>query len=147
MSLMLETSCPFVNGPAVYKARAIYASIHPGYVFDDLGLCLAVGVYKQSTAPTYIQIDESKLEEINESNFLVYPNPTNEQLNISYHLVDGVSGQFVLQDITGRIVLKTDLDRAATKMSLSLNGIPKGAYIYQFWESGKTLQNGKLIIE
>ncbi len=73
---------------------------------------------------------------------MVYPNPANEQLNISYHLVDGVSGKFVLQDITGRIVLKTDLDRAATKMSLSLNGIPKGLIYINF---GKVVKLFKMV--
>jgi hypothetical protein len=143
----LANSCPFVNGPSVYKARAIYASIHPGYVFDDLGLCLAAGVYKQNTELNYIHIDESKLEEINESNFLVYPNPASNQLNLSYHLEVGEIGRFVLQDITGREFFNTELDSATLKMSLSLNAIPKGVYLFQFWVNDKTVQNGKLIID
>ena len=143
---MFANSCPFVNGPAVYKARAMYASINPGYVFDDLGLCLAVGVYKQSTEPNFIHIDESKLEEINDSNFLVYPNPASDQLNISYHLEDGTTGEFVLLDITGRVFLKNELDAAVTKMSFSLNTIPKGVYLFQILVNGSASQNGKLII-
>ena len=144
---MFANSCPFVNGPAVYKARAMYASINPGYVFDDLGLCLAVGVYKQSTEPNFIHIDESKLEEINDSNFLVYPNPASDQLNISYRLAENQPCQFILQDVTGRVVINIELDYHVEKMSIALQSIPKGLYVYQFESKGKTNQSGKLIIE
>lgn len=143
----LANSCPFVNGPAVYKARAIYASINPGYVFDDLDLCLAVGVYKQSTAPTYIQIDESKLEEINESNFLVYPNPASNQLNLRYHLNSLEIGQFELTDITGRLVFRTELDYKVEQLSFSVSHLPLGVYAYRFKIDNNTVQTGKITIQ
>ena len=145
--LKVANSCPFVNGPAVYKARAMYASINPGYVFDDLGLCLAVGVYKQNSEPNFIHIDESKLEEINESNFFVYPNPASDQLNLRYHLNPFEEGQFELIDLTGRLVFQTSLENKVEQLSFSVSHIPLGVYAYRFKINKKMLQTGKITIQ
>jgi WD40 repeat protein len=88
-----------------------------------------------------------EVNEVERENVKVYPNPASNQLNVSYHLSENQNCQFVLCDLTGRIVIQIDLDNQVDKMSFSLQTIPKGIYVYRFESKGEISHSGKLIIE
>lgn len=80
----LALSCPFVNGSAVYKARSLYAHIQPGLSYNDLEICNAVGVYKNSSGNSSVGNNEEQ-----SLNIILYPNPTHSELQIYLPLSEG----------------------------------------------------------
>ncbi|MCF8377976.1 MAG: T9SS type A sorting domain-containing protein [Bacteroidales bacterium] len=61
-----------------------------------------------------------------ESNFLVYPNPADQILNISFLQEDYSNFEIEITDLMGRIVLKSNQD---LNQSLNISGIKEGVYI------------------
>jgi hypothetical protein len=121
-------------GNGVYKARAIFSAINPGFDFDNLNLCNSQGVYRT----TNTQGIDSKAE------FKVYPNPASEVLNIDYKFSANEKGVLTLFNAVGGIVYKQEINQA---VSININQLAQGLYTYKFiTDLGKTFE-GKVIIQ
>lgn len=66
------------------------------------------------------------VNEVNESNLLVYPNPSNGILNVDLTSFTGLSAIEVM-DISGRVVRK--IHDASGKVTIDLNGMPASIYL------------------
>lgn len=73
----------------------------------------------------------------------VYPNPAQESVTIE--LSQKEEAEFVLFDITGRVVLTQKLRQP--KETFSLANVAKGMYFYRIQSEKGILPNGKLIKE
>ncbi|MDT8412018.1 MAG: Ca2+-dependent phosphoinositide-specific phospholipase C [Vicingaceae bacterium] len=80
-------------------------------------------------------------------NLMVYPNPTNNLINISYTQFLTSPSTFTLYDITGRVV-KTQLYTPPTEgkqqISVSIAQLKEGSYFYTL-QVGEQLYNGKVV--
>ena len=165
---VVQTSCPFVEGLAVYKARALWALWEPSAVFDDRGLCaqgqnknqdnnnideFILNSLKELTSTK--RINSSLIESQNKINALeklidhsatiqVYPNPANAQVTVEN--ISRVDGKFILYNSIGEIVLKTTLSKENTKTQLAINNITNGMYHYEINFADKEKVIGKLSI-
>jgi len=122
----------------------------PNFYYNDLDICNQIGVYKGGTslyeqennllggiANNIFPMDELK----------VYPNPTDGQINIAYHINHTETALFTLYNMYGNIVSAVKLDGEKNKVTTSLNYLPKGFYTYKCTVTGRTLSTGKLILK
>lgn len=61
-----------------------------------------------------------------------FPNPANTLITIPYTLSENtISATLSLIDMNGKTVVVRDLDRSAEKITINVNGFPRGTYIYR----------------
>jgi hypothetical protein len=117
------------NGPAVYNARALlglYVPCNNGFVksapeeTEDIIL---------TASPYYAT---------------VYPNPAQNIAYLEYDLAD--QAEFVLYDITGKEIQKIRLTDAEGTVTLPLENLSQGVYLYRILLDKEILTTGKLMI-
>ncbi len=82
------------------------------------------------------------VSEFNSSTFTVFPNPTSEKLNISAMGRDLSQYSFVVYDMLGRQVLKSDLEVDNT---ISVNNLSEGIYNLTILDNNKIIGNKKFV--
>jgi aminopeptidase N len=75
-------------------------------------------------------------------NAIVYPNPANNTLSLSYKGL--INPDFRLIDAAGKTVLKEHLLYDAGMRSFDISVLPHGVYIYDVSSAGKTVSSGKI---
>jgi len=151
-------ACPFVEGAAVYRARALWAYFEPGAIYDDRVLCIAGS--NKSTNSTDFDIDSLYEKQIERSVFtrpvinthhnnvdevLVYPNPTNSVIIVEYTCTS--PGKFMLINSMGQIMINTQLGEEKRKVQMQVNNLSRGIYYYKCCFEGCEDVCGKLTIE
>lgn len=86
---------------------------------------------------------------INESpdrpEIVIYPNPSSKVLYIKFSPNAYSNSTFQLINLSGNAVFETKVSNP--ELSLDLNGIPPGTFIYQWISKDNQLSSGKIIIE
>jgi polyhydroxybutyrate depolymerase len=73
-------------------------------------------------------------------NFLVYPNPANNILNIQFRLLQPAKGSVTLYDVAGKTVLSTMLpNKTEGILSLNTNSVPAGVYILKISDDSEII--------
>ncbi len=127
----LVLSCPFVNGSAVYKSRSLYAHIQPGISYNDLEICNAAGVYKSGLGNSS---DGNNDEE--SSNIIVYPNPTQSELQIYFPQSEGTV-QIEIFDMASVQVLNMQQKLQNGKAILPVTSLTPGIYNIRIQQNQK----------
>lgn len=107
-------------------------------VTDSIG-CQAITSSLVNVIPLSIN-DLPENEEI-----VIYPNPSSKVLNIQFNLESYYHTSFRIFDFSGKTVI--DIKVYDPEISLNLNGITPGLYIYQWDSNDKQLATGKIIIK
>jgi hypothetical protein len=165
---VVQTSCPFVEGLAVYKARALWALWEPSAVFDDRGLCaqgqnknqdnnnideFMINSLKELTSAKRTKgqssENETRLGDGNQiltqsTEIKVYPNPANTQITIAY--ISEANGQFLLYNTLGEVVLKTTLSKENSKTQITITDVATGIYHYEIIFAGREKTVGNISI-
>lgn len=154
----LAPQCPYVGGSAVYKARSLNFYLQPGAMFDDMKTCNEVGVYKQGSTnhgstKSFITIENEQLANIKSSNLkkpneveiLVYPNPANNFVDITY--TNKMQANFRLYNSVGELILIQNLEQNKSKHKIEIKNVSNGMYHYVLEFEDKTKAVGKLIIQ
>ncbi|MBK6331649.1 MAG: T9SS type A sorting domain-containing protein [Bacteroidetes bacterium] len=168
----VQTTCPFVGGTAVYKARVLWAMYNPIMQYNDRLNCIQNVGQNKNGNNEYINLDSLLEAQVNEqsqksaeqiknisTNHLniksqikiekleeisVYPNPANTQIIISYS--NESDGHFTLFNAVGNIVLTTSLLKTNNKTQILLNDVANGIYTYEVEFNNKNKSFGKLTI-
>jgi len=146
----LADNCPYIDGNAVFKARHMYSMFVPNFYYNDLDICNQIGVYKGGTS-MYEQ-ENNLLGDMAKSILLmdelkVYPNPTDGQINIAYHINHTETALFTIYNMYGSMVRTLTLDGEKNIITTSLNNLPRGFYTYKCTVTGRILSTGKLILK
>ncbi len=157
----VQTTCPYVGGSAVFKARTLNAYYHPGNMFDDMKLCNQVGVFKQGGNNS--GNDKSKLTKENEylqnmkpinkidigklKRFSIFPNPVSSTITIAYQLLEKEKGKVIIYDILGREQFRIELCSENNMVSSNLSNLPLGLYTYKYLINNIQVETGKLLKE
>ncbi|MFB6319562.1 T9SS type A sorting domain-containing protein [Saccharicrinis sp. FJH54] len=89
---------------------------------------------------TYYQSLNTGMDNINQSDLEVYPNPFNNEITFSTHL-NLMNAHLMIYDSNGKMILtKTKLNNA----KVSLHGLDSGVYFYRLMTEGKEI-TGKLL--
>ena len=151
-SVMVQTI-----GTAVYKARSMWATYEPAFMYDDIKLCNNPGVYKNRGNNNGLFTKENeylKSLKRNEAipilgfgDFIIYPNPANNIINIKYNIKENEKACVIIYDIVGRERLKINLKSNINQVSININTLETGIYCYKYLVENNTTHTGKLIIE
>ncbi len=159
----LASSCPFVEGTAVYRARPIHSYWEPNAVFDDRLLCIQGQNKNQDN--TNIDIDSLIEGQIKTQNVPItqnntqsntpaklhtgsnaiklYPNPATNIITVEYH--EKIDGELQITNNIGQVILQTQLGADNTKVQIPLENVAVGLYYYKI-QFGEKVLNGKLNI-
>ncbi|MFN8308671.1 MAG: PKD domain-containing protein [Chitinophagales bacterium] len=112
----MANSCPYINGPAVYMARSLYALYDPLYSFDDLDACANAVTSKNGKPlqPFWEVFEEQQQSNVSETdNLLLIPNP-NDGI-FSLHWNDNSVTRIRILDVKGVVVYDTETMGENTK--------------------------------
>jgi hypothetical protein len=91
--------------------------------------------------PCYLSVEEAALNEaIN-----IYPNPTKGQFNVQNTSLINLE-KVVVYDVSGRLILKTDMLNAPRIKTVNLLGASRGMYFVSIY-SDKAMITKKIILE
>ena len=128
----LAVLCPFTEGTSVYQARALLRNYDQVVYSND---CEQTLPENNALMATGIKLDTKTEPSIN-----VYPNPAGNEVFI---VSDMEGAKIQILDITGRLVLSTDLS-ANTK--LDVTELKSGTYFYKIMKDKVQVKTDKLII-
>jgi hypothetical protein len=75
----------------------------------------------------------------------IYPNPNAGKFYVEYHIKDIEHGVFILQDISGKEILRIDLNKEEEKLSVNKN-LSAGVYIYQILLGDCVYTKDKIVV-
>ena len=129
----LASSSPFVNGDAVYSARAIVE-----YTEDEPEINNKSREIIPDTNATYPEKIEIK----------VYPNPANEYITLEIIGNNDKSIKFILINYLGIKVFDKTLNRVNTIHKIDTRKLKEGIYIYDavYEISGESIYKGRIVI-
>jgi hypothetical protein len=129
--------CPLEGGQAVYQARNMAMLMELDYI-DFVDNC--------SAAKREMQSEQTATEKIG-SEFKLYPNPNNGNMNLIYTMETSSQGQFIVYDITGKVI-NTYVLQQGVKNQLFINEtvLNNGVYFYKVIIDGILKASDKLII-
>ena len=145
----LATQCPYIGGSAVLKARNLYTLINPLVGFEDVTLCNSVGVYKNGNNAFNDEnnmldsLSAAGVNLVDANRLKIYPNPANSEINITYNTQ--VESQFIIYDITGRVIIETILPAKNAKVSIDVSRISNGVYTYKQSIGERVVNTGKFV--
>ena len=148
---LLANNCPLIAGSAVYKARSIWSYFNSNVTYDDKQICNNLGSYKKDN----IDPDDSLMNNFVASNktmvipmvdkVILYPNPTDNDLNISYNLIENKDAKLYIFDILGRHIETIELPKYVNRVTIKIEDWHNGIYSYKFIQDGRVLENGKFV--
>lgn len=117
---------------SLVNSGGVYVSAY--YYIDD--------VYVGET-PVPVGVKELEPEFVNVK---VYPNPTNELLNVEYIVSETENAEFMLFDITGKLITKKILPTQNNLISFNYNELNGGVYFYTILVNNKVVKRDKFIL-
>ena len=87
------------------------------------------------------------VEKSDDRAIVLYPNPTNDRVNISYTLPEGVSSAVISTfDMMGRRVFSYQLSNQKGILNQNVSELPSGIYFYMIIANGAVVAHDKLVI-
>ncbi len=145
----LASLCPWENGPAVYKARALY-----DLVFDTLRIfensCVEDTTIGDTILARKSNTTMAGVKQIAGSDgqqYKLFPNPNNGSFTLQQAIADDKPVIAELWDVAGRSIYKNRLSFADMKAGLHImNAIP-GTYLLQLIDSSGRTFRFKVTVE
>ncbi len=125
--------CPYEGGPAVYTAQYLL-------------------FYKEGVFYTYNNCNDyspmrSVHSGINGSRFIVYPNPTDSKVTLTYILNDENASYYVkIFDNIGRVLAVQKLNSNSVSTEIDLSNFATGLYHYEIFENVNQINAGKISV-
>jgi hypothetical protein len=89
----------------------------------------------------------SGIDEKNDSNkFIIYPNPTNDNVSISYMLENNIPAQLIITDIVGKQIKNVELVATKQIETIDCKNLSNGIYMIQVVQNKKLLCSERLVI-
>lgn len=120
---------PLIGGDGVYSARVM----------------LGIDVNDIATGNKTGQPDISEVK----NSFAVskiYPNPNSGTMQLDYFLDDGIQGELIIYDLTGRKIKEYKLINEKYTLSISEGALKNGIYFYEIIIDNRVIDNGKIVI-
>lgn len=94
----------------------------------------------------------TSIEKINQTatDITLYPNPAKDHVQIEFSILESTSLTITLTDMQGRVVYNTTASKYGIgkhKVTIPLNDIPIGSYVYQLTSNKNLIAGGKFIKE
>lgn len=132
----VANQCPFAGGRAVFLARAILKLIGDSTVYDDDGVCSALGYYRKANA--YLSDNTPQL--------LVTPNPANNIVTFYYTLNGGDIATIEITDAVGFKNKQLSIAANSFETSYNFSNASNGIYTCNLICNNKIISTCKLVI-
>lgn len=128
----IADQCPLTGGPAVYRARSLYARIFPDHVYEDELACLQGGYAYRTNS-----------EKV--GNSFVFPNPAKNEITIRYYY-ENVSTVEVVNAM-GIVISNFTLEANSYETKLNTENWFGGIYFYRILDfEGKLIDVSRFVI-
>jgi hypothetical protein len=117
--LALAESCPWLNGDAVYQARALYSKLDPVRTFD--------GDYCSTTAAPL----QKSVEELTELSAELFPNPAEDYLLVRLNRPIATKNACRVYDVTGKLMIVEWLVGEENTVFLNTQALSSGIYVVE----------------
>jgi glycosidase len=109
------------------------------HVYTDRKIIVPENTYQVDTTV-------SVFDQLNETELLVFPNPTNQDVTFKFNQSISTGDQLILTDITGRVVVPLiDLNSiSGDRTTIDISNLTPGIYLYNASLSGKSV-SGKIV--
>ena len=152
--LALPPAPPFdLDGAGLGTCFIWYVRYEAGFAGNVVGNNLSelTGNFDLSNSISVLRVDEgpdcvvatSDLNSVNKLN--IYPNPTNDFVQVDYEGLENGNGVLVLVDFLGRTFLQEELNQANDELTIDVSEIPFGVYMIKIDSENYSTVN-KLII-
>jgi len=131
----IATLCPYIEGPAVYLARALV------YPYDRIEYSNSCEEFIEDRS---FIADENITNDIKEIN--VYPNPTSNELFVDIEIREKQTGRIVIFDIAGANVLEEQLTNTSSINKINTAKLNSGIYLYKIFIGNEAVLTDKLVI-
>jgi putative endonuclease len=111
-------------GPAVFRARDIYALLVDSVLYQDSANCSREGYARESLTPFAPKIN-NKVTEV--KYFKAFPVPAKNSLNLSFNELKSAATVYVY-DLEGRLILSKYINSNSRNAQLDLSQVPAGIY-------------------
>jgi hypothetical protein len=148
---LLALQCPFSDGPAVYKARALFNLVF-GVVMEYVdencvpeGYSLRPANGKTNEMSALKQKENTRNEKYLSNKYVVYPNPTASSISIK----SGRKTKYLditIQDCLGSVVQKLRVESENPVLTMELN-LRKGIYFVHLIDDRNARVTKKLVID
>lgn len=134
----IASQCPAQGGIAVYRARVLLDVLYDGlYYWSD----------SCSSSARLAPPEVNSNQQANSSNVMLYLNPNDGNMTLTYTLPEGQQGQFTLYDAMGNIVDTETLQTGTQNQPLLLTGLANGIYFYQVTFDNQIIKSEKIVIQ
>ena len=132
----VASQCWSTGGNVVWQARVMY--------FDILGYSVDFNDNCHSEDRSLVNIGNSSVQK--NSDFKLYPNPTNGSFTLDYHLGDNDSGILSIYDVAGKLIRNYSLNSSTTTAIVNVSQLEAGVYIYSVLINNAKVKTDRLII-
>jgi hypothetical protein len=132
--------CPFIDGYPVYEARAIISA------YDGVDVVYNDNCSEGHSLQTLPTENTNENKSLPADNFMVFPNPNNGEMQLSYTLTSATSATVTLYDMGGRMMYSNKIDARNNMLTISKPDLGSGVYYYTVRVDNKELKTGKIVI-
>jgi hypothetical protein len=93
------------------------------------------------------KVEEAELVNILNENIKIYPNPANNQLNISYELLENENAVIQIFDFMGREIKSQNLKETQGIVQIDIQDLSNGNYLLRISDNGKLLKTEKVVVK
>ena len=120
--------CPLAAGPAVYRARDMYALINDTLQYNDSTVCAFEGYFRESSNTLYPALIK---KEKHLNYFKAQPNPASEKILFTFGEYESF-GYLTIYDISGAIVFSSTISAGISTLTVNITSFINGIYIAHF---------------
>jgi hypothetical protein len=134
----IANQCPERGGNAVFKARSLYSQVNDTLTYDDSTLC-------ETSQFRLDQFGINQNPNHDPNLILIFPNPTNDKLNIK--VLGQFEGEMIynVKDLVGHLLLEGKLGVDLKEYQINLNGLNQGVYLLEILNQNKPIRFEKII--
>jgi hypothetical protein len=127
--------CPFVGGPAVFRARSLYVYMDDTTFFDDDLICISQGYEYRSTKNT-------NPERI----FSLFPNPAKNTVTLTYQLNKNSNGMVQVSNNMGETVMELAINAEKNEIAFDISSLINNIYVVSIVTKNGLVYREKLAI-
>ncbi len=138
LAYSVASQCFNLGGDAVLQARALY-----DFIIDDIATFSDSCLIKDKHL---INHHTTNLPPVVNDSFVLFPNPNDGNMTLSYRLSDGENGELSIYDIAGKLISKHRFISGNSSINIDETQLNAGAYFYEIKANDRKIKTDKLII-